>query len=197
MLGVLVLLGALGLPIPLAVALSAAGALARQGQMSLPGLFVLCTVSAVSGDNLGYAVGRFGVARVVQRLPESWRVQYAASVGRLRRQSRNIKVPRVALSMGMVVFLTRWALTAPGSMVNVLAGARRYSWEHFLRWDVLGEAIWVAIALVPGYLVGSDGGSGLILATVMGLAIAVAIPLLAERVSGQLRAGRRRHASTP
>jgi membrane protein DedA with SNARE-associated domain len=97
--------------------------------------------------------------------------------------------------MGMVVFLTRWALTAPSSLVNVIAGARRYPWEDFLRWDVLGEALWVAIALVPGYLVGSGGGTGLVVAIVAGGLIAVAIPLIAERLTQHLHIGRHHHST--
>jgi membrane protein DedA with SNARE-associated domain len=197
MLGLLVLLGALGLPLPLAVALAAAGAMARQGQMSLPGLFVLCTLAAVSGDCLGYAVGRFGVARIVRYTPESWRIRAISLIAALRRRTRSIKAPRAALSMGMLVFLTRWALTAPGSVVNVLAGVRRYAWEDFLLWDALGESLWVAIALVPGYILGSNGSSGLILAIAAGGLVGVAVPLLAEKISQHLRMSRHRHPSAP
>ena len=157
LLGLLVVLGTLGMPIPLAVVLAAAGAMARQGQMSLPGLYALCTLAAVSGDCLGYAIGRFGVARAIQHLPEPWQVRLAVTFAALHQRTERLRTSRIAPSMGMVIFLTRWALTAPGSMVNVVAGARRYPWEKFLRWDVLGEALWVAIALLPGFLVGSNG----------------------------------------
>lgn len=190
MLGLLVLLGTLGMPIPLAVALAAAGAMARQGQMNLPVLYILCTLAAVSGDCLGYVVGRFGVARAVQHLPESWRVRLAAALATLQRRTQRIRPTKMRLSMGMVIFLTRWALTAPGSVVNVVAGTRRYPWEDFLRWDAFGEALWVAIALVPGYLIGSNGGSGLIMAIAAGLLIAVMTPLIAERIAQHISAGR-------
>jgi membrane protein DedA with SNARE-associated domain len=156
--------------------------------MSLPGLYLLCTLAAVSGDCLGYAIGRFGVARAMRYLPESWRVRLALLVAALHRRSQGRRTSRIAPSMGMVIFLTRWALTAPGSVVNVVAGARRYPWEDFLRWDAFGEALWVAIALLPGYLIGSSGGSGLLLAIAAGLLIAVLTPLVVERITDRLRA---------
>jgi membrane-associated protein len=189
LLGLLVLLGTLGMPIPLGVALSAAGALARQGHMSLPGLYALCTLAAVAGDCLGYAMGRFGVARALHYLPESWQMRLAAAFAVLQQRTQRMRTSRIAPSMGMVIFLTRWALTAPGSMVNVIAGARRYPWEDFLRWDLFGEALWVAIALIPGYLVGNNGGSGLLVAIAAGLLIAVLTPLIAGRFTSRLHTG--------
>jgi len=171
-LGIAVLLGAFAAPLPLTVALAAAGALARQGRLDLGLLFIACTLAATAGDCLGYAVGRLGGRRL--RLP-AWATAWA---GRMHRtvQGRAWVYPR----MGTLVFLTRWALTAPAPLVNVLAGARRYPWHSFLLFDLLGEMLWCATALAPGFLLGKSGGISLPLSMGAGLVLSLCCMLLSR-----------------
>jgi membrane protein DedA with SNARE-associated domain len=170
LLGLLVLLGALGAPFPLAVALAAAGALARQGQLSVLLLVILCTGAAVAGDCLGYAIGRYGIAEVCARRQGrfcTWlRRWLSTSGGQLGQHGTGLR-------MGMLVFLTRWAITAPSAVVNLVAGARRYRWEWFLFTDFVGEALWAAMSILQGYLLGGNGGLDLTLALAGGALLTV------------------------
>lgn len=51
---------------------------------------------------------------------------------------------------GAGVFLSRWLLTPLGPVVNIICGATNYSWPRFLLYDVLGEALWVALYVLLG-----------------------------------------------
>lgn len=169
-----VLIGAAGAPLPLNVALAAAGGLARQGRLDITLLLLVCAVAAVAGDCLGYALGRCGV----RKLPLPQRA--VAWLARSRATAlTNAPLP---LQMGALVFFTRWAFTAPGPIVNLLAGARRYPSRSFLMFDATGEIVWCAIALLPGYLLGASGASGLPLALVTGLILGLGGSWILPRV---------------
>jgi membrane protein DedA with SNARE-associated domain len=178
-LGLAVLLGAFGAPLPLNVALSAAGALARQGRLDLVLLFAMCVIAAVGGDCLGYALGRYGFGRLPAPRCSA-------------RLTRRLKGPvlgfsRLQAPMGPLVFLTRWAVTAPAPVVNVVAGMRHYSWRSFLIFDLTGETLWCATALVPGYLLGASDDLGLPAALGAGLALSAGALVLSRRYSLRLQ----------
>jgi membrane protein DedA with SNARE-associated domain len=174
-LGLFVLLGALGAPLPLTVALSGAGALARQGQLNLVLLFTICAAAAVAGDCLGYSAGRLGI----RRLPKpAWAAPW------LRRLEQSIPTDtRRHGRMGMLIFITRWALTLPAPLVNLVAGARRYPLRAFLFVDTAGEAVWCVMALMPGYLLGENKAIGLPLSIAAGLLLGAIGLLLSRRFS--------------
>lgn len=178
-----VLLGALGFPLPLTVALAAMGALARRGDMDVALLYPGAVVAAVVGDNLGYLIGRLILPRLgsharVPDIPRRWHAAIAWC-------ERHCSLP-------LTVFLTRWSLTAPASLVNLLAGFRRMPWILFLALDVAGQALWAAIAIAPGYLLGDDlewsAVPLLACCTIIGI---VALPALGRHLasSGSARQG--------
>ena len=171
MLAFAVLIGALGAPLPLSAVLAAAAALARQGHLQLTALFVICVAAALAGDCLGYVIGRHGLAR----LPRAARLRFPG-----RRYFGRFPLG-VGLfgSMALLIFITRWAVTLPAPFVNVVAGARRYPWHRFLAADLTGEALWVALSLAPGYLLGGLGPAG--------MAMAVALCLVPLLVAGLAR----------
>ncbi|MGH2410740.1 MAG: DedA family protein [Chloroflexota bacterium] len=156
MLALAVLIGAVGAPLPLSAILAAAAALARQGHLQVGALFCVCVVAALAGDCLGYALGRHGFSR----LPIA-----ARFAGRHQSHPRWWTIGAgLCGSMALLIFITRWAFTAPAPVVNVVAGARHYSWGRFLAADFSGQALWVALSLVPGYLLGGLGPAGIFLA---------------------------------
>jgi membrane protein DedA with SNARE-associated domain len=174
----LVLLGSLGIPLPLTITLAAAGALARQGHASLPVLLVLCTGAAVGGDCLGYAIGRFGIAGSCARAHGRFCARANRWLASPRVRAASAGALHLRVGMGTLVFLTRWAVTAPSALVNLLAGMRRTRWSEFMIADVTGEAIWAVLALCQGYLLGGSGW-GVVAALAGGVLLALAIPPLA------------------
>src|SRR5699024_4572902 len=69
---VLVLLEDFGLPVPGETALIAAAALASQGKLPIVLLRAAAWLGAVVGDNIGYAIGRYGGRRLVVRYGARW-----------------------------------------------------------------------------------------------------------------------------
>lgn len=163
--------GAFAAPLPLTVALAAAGALARQGRLDFTVLFLICTIAAIAGDCAGYAAGRYGI-RLLLRIP--WRHRLSPT-----KWCGLTAFPH----FGVLVFVTRWALTLPGPAVNLLAGTRRYPWPAFLFADLTGEALWVAIALLPGFVFGTNGAFGLPLAIAAGILLSLGYFVFSRRVA--------------
>src|SRR5581483_960074 len=62
-----VLLENAGVPVPGETIVLAGGAIAHAGQLSLVWVIVTAIVAAITGDNVGFAIGRKGGRRIVER----------------------------------------------------------------------------------------------------------------------------------
>src|SRR2546421_8267601 len=123
---VILLIGCVGMPMPATLLLLAAGSFVEQGEMSLWPVLVLASVGAIIGDNIGYALGRWGGQSAAPR------------IGRLVGGERQLRRAEYWLRSwgGAGVFLTRWLFTPLGPVVNLTSGATRYPWPRFLLYDV-------------------------------------------------------------
>ena len=81
---VVLLVGAIGLPSPGSLLLLVAGSFVEQGEMSLWQVLALACAGSVIGDQIGYALGRWGGRRVTSRLERWFGVAEAISAGRFR-----------------------------------------------------------------------------------------------------------------
>jgi membrane protein DedA with SNARE-associated domain len=136
------LVGSAGVPLPSSLLLVAAGSFVEQGELELWSVLALSAAGAILGDNIGYAVGRWGGRRLTRRL------------GRFVGGEERIEAAEEWLKRreGVSVFLSRWALTPLGPVVNLTSGATHYPWPRFLLYDVLGEALWVVLYVLLGKL---------------------------------------------
>lgn len=141
-----VLISALGAPLPATLLLLSAGALATHGDLGLGALIAGATLAAVLGDHLGYAAGRWGSGPLLDRLS-----RWSGAAERLG------QAERLAQRWGGTgVFLSRWLLTPLGPAINVASGIARYAWPAFLAWDLLGELLWVSLYVGLGRLMGDQ-----------------------------------------
>ena len=133
-------LGVYGVPVLFVALLVAAGSFVEQGELDLWPVLALSAAGAVAGDNVGYALGRWGGRRLTRRL------------GRFVGGERKVEEAEAWLKRreGLGVFLSRWLLTPLGPVVNLTAGATEYPWPRFLVYDLLGEALWVALYVLLG-----------------------------------------------
>jgi membrane-associated protein len=141
-LGLALLLGALGLPLPGTLLVVAGGAFARQGIIDWAAAAGLGLLGAVLGDSASYAIGRFASGWVQARFgrSETWRKAQAAF------QRRG----------GLAVYLTRFLLTPLALPTNLIAGGSRYAFSRFLSYDLAGEVTWVVLYGGLGYIFGSQ-----------------------------------------
>ena len=126
-LGLILFIGALGVPFPGTFLVIAVGAFCRQGLLAwhITGLIAFLCVELI--------LQRFSAS-------PQW-VQGEKSFQRWG---------------GMSVFLTRFLITGIAAPVNLIAGTGSFPFRRFLMYDVLGEAIWVFGYGGLGYLFGTQ-----------------------------------------
>ncbi|WP_029215250.1 DedA family protein [Kallotenue papyrolyticum] len=141
---VVVFLASLGTPLPATLVLLSAGALAAGADWS-PGLLVLgATGAAVLGDQLGYALGRWGGQALIARL--NHRQAVTVRLARAERLTRRWGV--------WIIFFSRWLLTPLGPLINLTSGLLHQRWSFFLTLDLCGELVWVSLYVGLGWFFG-------------------------------------------
>lgn len=145
-LGLTLMLGAIGVPFPSALSVVVAGSLAAQGQMSWFWAGALVVASSVLGDLAGYGLGRAlgvkfleGRGRWLGLTPALW-----------------AKIEMFFQKWGaLTVVVSRSLLSFKSSAVNLLAGAGRYRLRLFLPFAIVGRLIWSSAYLGLGYAFGT------------------------------------------
>lgn len=133
-----------GLPVPGETALIAAGVLARNGQLHIELVIAAAALAAIVGDNVGYAIGRTGGRRLLER------------PGFLETYRRGILLhgePFFAKHGPKAVFLGRWVA---GLRIAAawLAGINHMPWPVFLFWNALGAIAWATSVGLAAYYLG-------------------------------------------
>lgn len=139
--GVVVLLAALGAPLPATVAVLASGAFIQQGVLS-PWSVIVVLGFVVLGDSISYGLGRLLRVPIVERYGQTATWQRAEA----QFQRRG----------GLAVYLTRWLLTPLSVPMNLTAGGVRYPFPRFLAFAAAGELTWLALYGTLGYAFGSQ-----------------------------------------
>jgi membrane protein DedA with SNARE-associated domain len=142
LIGLILLLGALGLPIGASVVVIAAGAFSQQGVLNWPSAILIGLAGAVIGDMLSYSIGYYAKGWTYKRFGNST-IWINASTSFQKRA-------------GLAIFLTRWLVTAVAIPTNLIAGGSGYKFSHFLAYDVIGELTWILLYGGLGYLFGSQ-----------------------------------------
>lgn len=154
MLGTLVFGESTGLPLPGETALITAGGLAAAGHLSLPLVIAVATLAAITGDTLGYWLGR-------QR-GRAFLLREGFLAGHRRHAVR--RADRFFAGNGTAtVFVSRFI---PGVRVvaAVMAGATRMPWRRFAAANTLGAVLWASTVASLAYLLGPAGAASLALA---------------------------------
>jgi len=130
-----------GVPFPATVLLVAAGSFTNQGEMKLWQVLLSGIAGAIAGDQLGYALARWGGRRLVKRITDH--IGGAEMIEKAETFTRKWG--------GAGIFFSRWLITPLGPWLNVTSGIASYSWPRFVLWDVLGEILWVVLYVMLGY----------------------------------------------
>ncbi len=134
-----------GVPVPGETVLLFASFLAySQHHLRLPYIILIGTTAAICGDNLGYAIGRWGGRRLLDRYRDLFRIR-AGTVERGERLFH--RYGPVAIFFARFIFGMR-VIAGP------LAGVLRMQWERFATFNVLGAATWVVTISSLGYVFG-------------------------------------------
>jgi membrane protein DedA with SNARE-associated domain len=162
-----VMLETAGLPLPGETVLLLSGVAAANGRIDPWIAIAVGSAAAIIGDNIGYAIGRYGGRRVVMRLAHVGRIESSLAWGERF----------FARHGGKTVFVARWifGLRIFGAWI---AGMVHMPWRVFFLWNAAGGITWCASVIGLGYFFGHSlhviekvlGGAGVI--AVVGVAVA-------------------------
>lgn len=168
-----VFVAAVGLPLPTTLTLLAAGAFAALGDFSLLLLIPLVVTASVSGDSLGYLLGRRVGSKLLHWLEQKPRLRFVTPQNII--QARHY----FEQSGAWAIFLTRFLFSALGGITNILAGSDLYPYPRFLLYDISGEVLGAVIPLLLGYAFGASWEAvGTILGAFSGLALALTLVVI-------------------
>ena len=146
-LGAALFAAAAGVPLPSALTVVAAGALAEEGHLDWLTTSMVALVASVGGDLVAYQIGRYA-GREAMVWGGTW-----------------VGLTPAVLLRGEVLFgrwggigilLSRSLLSALCIAVSLLAGIGRYRLGQYILFDVVGRVVWIAGYLGFGYHFGND-----------------------------------------
>jgi membrane-associated protein len=145
--GLTVLVAAVGVPLPSTLVVLAAAGIAADGEIDPVILVAIVLLSAVTGDLTSYSIGRWGGSALLGRLgPRSGFT--AEKVARLER--------RFERWGGILVLATRIILRGLALPTNLIAGGVGYPVRRFFGFVVLGQGIWATGLVSIGFWYGSN-----------------------------------------
>ena len=133
--GVVVGIESLGIPVPGETALIVAALYAgTTGRLDIRWVVAVAAAGAIVGDNIGFAVGRYGGFKL------------------LRRYGRTLRIGDRRLKLGLWIFRRHGGkLVFFGRFVSILrtyaaflAGTNRMRWHSFLFFNAAGGIVWAA-----------------------------------------------------
>ena len=142
---VLVGLESIGVPLPGETALITGALYAATTQrLNITVVITLAALGAIIGDNIGFALGRWGGSRLLRR--------YGKYV---RFDERRLKIGRYVFLRhgGKVVFFGRFVAVLR-TYAAFLAGTNRMSWPRFLIFNAAGGITWATSIGVAYYYIG-------------------------------------------
>jgi membrane protein DedA with SNARE-associated domain len=140
--GLILFLGALGLPIGASVVLIAAGAFSEQGILNWQSAALIGLAGAIFGDMLSFGMGHYAKDSVKRRFGKS--PSYRSARASFQKNA------------GPAIFFTRWLITAIAIPTNLIAGGSGYKFSRFMIYDITGEILWIGLYGGLGYLFGSQ-----------------------------------------
>jgi membrane-associated protein len=143
-LGLAMLPGAVGVPMPVGALLVAAGAFARQGIMDWQTAFLFAWLGAVVSDALSYTLGRYTVPWARGRLSERYVAVWHRAEELFRKRA------------GWAVFATSWLIRGLAIPTNLIAGSSRYPFRRFVAWNAAGKLVWILLYAGLGYVFASQ-----------------------------------------
>jgi membrane protein DedA with SNARE-associated domain len=142
--GGLVFLEDFGVPVPGETMLIAASVYAGVGRLNIVVVAVVAFVAAVCGDNVGYAIGRFGGHRLVTRFG-----RYV-----LLTPERIARAEEFFVRHGGKIVTVARFIEGLRQANGIIAGLAEMYWWRFLAFNALGAALWVALWVTVGGLAG-------------------------------------------
>lgn len=143
----ILLLSAIGVPLPGSLLLVAAGAVAGSGEISLALLIFGATVATLIGNGIGYWLGWRGGSSALGRWGKRFRLD----------EERIARARAAFARYGVLsVLFSRFPLSPISSIVNILAGTAHFSLRRFTIINIIGVTVWSSVYAGLGYVFGAS-----------------------------------------
>jgi membrane protein DedA with SNARE-associated domain len=136
-----------GVPLPGESLLIVAAILAGRGEISFPALLISAWIGAVTGDNIGYLIGR--------KLGHKALLRFGGMVGLTADRLRKMEAIFVRYGALTVAFARFFNILR--QLNGVVAGSLEMDWRRFLVFNSLGGALWVVVWTIAGFYLGKHG----------------------------------------
>ncbi|HUI72893.1 MAG TPA: DedA family protein [Spirochaetia bacterium] len=136
-----------GVPMPGETLLIAGALLASRGTFNIYILVVTALCAATLGDNVGYAIGRFGGRALVLRYGK----YVLLTPARLKRAEMFFE------TRGAVVVIAARFFEVLRQLNGIVAGISGMRWWRFLIYNAVGAALWVGFWSVLFFQLGKQG----------------------------------------
>lgn len=140
----LVFLEDFGIPVPGETVLIAGAVYAGSGRLNVVAVGVIGFAAAVAGDNVGYAIGRFGGHALVLR----WGKYVFLTEERLEKARSFFN-----RHGGKIIVIARF-LEGLRQANGIIAGITEMRWLRFLMFNMIGAALWVGCWVSVGFFAG-------------------------------------------
>jgi membrane protein DedA with SNARE-associated domain len=139
-----VLIEDFGIPVPGETVLIAGAVFAGSGRLNVVAVGLVGFVAAVLGDNIGYAIGRFGGRALVER----WGKYVFLTAERLD------KAEAFFDRQGAKIITIARFIEGLRQANGIIAGIAEMHWLRFVAFNALGAALWVGTWVSVGYFAG-------------------------------------------
>jgi membrane protein DedA with SNARE-associated domain len=136
-----------GIPMPGETLLIAGALLASQGSFNIYILMITALCAATLGDNVGYAIGRYGGRRLVLRYGKYLRLT----------QDRLQRAERFFQTRGAVVVVVARFFEILRQLNGIVAGVSGMRWWRFLVYNATGAVLWVGFWSILFFQLGRQG----------------------------------------
>ena len=169
-------LESMGIPSPGETALVAAAILASDGKLNIWLVIVIAAASAITGDNIGYLLGRrLGRDVLVSRGPLHARRVRVVAIGDRYFEKHGAKTVFIGRWIALIRFATAW-----------LAGINGMPFRAFFPWNAAGGITWAITYGFAGYF-GGDAVAHVMERVGIGAAVVLGLALLGGILYVKLR----------
>jgi membrane protein DedA with SNARE-associated domain len=144
--GLLIMLEDFGVPVPGETILIAGAIFAGAGRINIVALGVVAFVAAVTGDNIGFAIGHFGGRALALRFGK-----YVFLT-----EERLDKAENFFDRRGSIVITFARFVEGLRQANGIIAGITGMHWLRFVIFNAIGAALWVGTWVTLGYFAGNN-----------------------------------------
>ena len=153
--------------------LFAAGAVSAGGSLNAAVLYPLFVIAALMGDNLNYAVGRFGGRRLFQ-----------SETSKVFKRSNLVRTEAFFAKHGGKAIIMARFVPVVRTFAPFVAGMSDMPYGKFLAYSVAGALLWVGVCVTAGLLFGQiPAVTNNFQIVVIGIILVSLLPLVFEAIA--------------